>query len=128
MRFPSSYENLSKFLPNPFPNPFQHDMQSNMTKISHDLPIGLALNPTILETQPTLTLQNSQIRFAIELTLSRHRLRMRRNISFTLFCLFLTQATHYLEFVLTSASQKKTDIGFALFLTLASHELETVLK
>ena len=87
-----------------------------MIKISHYLAIGLALNQTILETQPTLTLQNSQIRFAIGLTLSRHRLRIRRNISFALFWFFLTQATHYLEFVLTSASQNNTDIGFALFL------------
>ena len=48
----------------------RHRLRSILTSAVHILDIGFTLTPTTLETQPTLTLQNSQIRFDIGFALS----------------------------------------------------------
>ena len=49
---------------------FRHWLRIILTSAAHILDIGFALTPTTLDTQPTLTLQNSQIRFDIGFALS----------------------------------------------------------
>ena len=48
----------------------RHRLRIILTSAAHILDIGFALTRTILETQPTLTLQNSQIPFDIGFALS----------------------------------------------------------
>ena len=74
-----------------------HRLLIILTSAAHLIDIGFALTLTILETQPTLTLQNSQIPFDIGFALSWHRLRIRFDIGFAL-------SWHRLRILLTSAS------------------------
>ena len=48
----------------------RHRLRIILTSAAHFIDIGFALTLTILETQPTLTLQNSQIPFDIGFALS----------------------------------------------------------
>ena len=75
----------------------RHRLRIILTSAAHFIDIGFALTLTILETQPTLTLQNSQIPFDIGFALSWHRLRIRFDIGFSL-------SWHRLRIWLTSAS------------------------
>ena len=47
------------------PNSLWHRLRIILTSVAHFIDIGFALTLTILETQPTLTLQNSQLPFDI---------------------------------------------------------------
>ena len=87
----------------------RHRLRIILTSAAHILDIGFALTPTTLDTQPTLTLQNSQIRFDIGFALSWHRLRTRLDIGFAFGLTLETQPTLALQ-----NSQIRFDIGFAI--------------
>ena len=62
----------------------RHRLRMILTSAAHIIDIGFALTPTTLETQPTLTLQNSQIRVDIGFALSWHMLRIQLDFGFAL--------------------------------------------
>ena len=106
----------------------RHRLRIILTSAAHILDIGFALTPTIFGTQPTLTLENSQIRVDIGFALTWHMLRIRLDFGFALswigdfaigFAFVLTSASHYLDL---------SWHRLRIFLTSASHYLQQPLK
>ena len=79
----------------------RHRLRIILTSAAHILDIGFALTPTIVGTQPTLTLENSQIRVDIGFALTWHMLRIRLDFG---FALSWTDCTNLRLEILPSAS------------------------